>query len=122
MPLRQAFRDGSLPDWLMPLGSWVDANWVAYFRTFQMSLVIFILFFIVLGLVVKHTKLGRYIYAIGSNEQGSRQAGIDVRLYKTLAYVVCSMTAALGALMFLGRAPTPSPITGRCGSSTPLPP
>jgi len=105
MPLRQAFRDGSLPDWLMPVGAWVDANWLAYFRTFQMSMVIFILFFIVLALVVKHTKLGRYIYAIGSNEQGSRQAGIDVRLYKTLAYVVCSMTAALGALMFLGRAP-----------------
>lgn len=104
-PFRSAFKDGSLPDFLMPLGAWVDANWIAYFRTFQMSLVIFILFFIVLGLVVKHTKLGRYIYAIGSNEQGSRQAGIDVQFYKTLAYVVCSMTAALGALMFLGRAP-----------------
>ena len=121
MPLRQAFRDGSLPDWLMPLGSWVDANWVAYFRTFQMSLVIFILFFIVLGLVVKHTKLGRYIYAIGSNEQGSRQAGIDVRLYKTLAYVVCSMTAALGALMFLGRAPYAKSDYGQMLGWTPLP-
>ena len=26
-------------------------------------------------------------------------------LYKTLAYVICSFTAAFGALMFLGRAP-----------------
>lgn len=104
-PFRAAYKDGTLPDFLMPLGSWVDANWVEYFRTFQMSLVIFLLFFVVLGLIVKHTKLGRYIYAIGSNEQGSRQAGINVRLYKVLAYVICSMTAAFAALMFLGRAP-----------------
>ena len=104
-PFREAYKDGSLPDFLMPLGSWVDANWIEYFRTFQMSLVIFLLFFVVLGLIVKHTKLGRYIYAIGSNEQGARQAGINVRLYKVLAYVICSMTAAFAALMFLGRAP-----------------
>lgn len=104
-PLRQGYKDGTLPEFLMPLGQWIDANWLEYFRTFQMSLVIFILFFIVLGLIVKHTKLGRYTYAIGSNEQGSRQAGINVRLYKTLAYVICSFTAAFGALMFLGRAP-----------------
>jgi len=104
-PLRDGFRNETLPDFLMPLGSWVNSHWVEYFRTFQMSLVIFIVFFIVLGLIVKHTKLGRYTYAIGSNEQGSRQAGINVQLYKTLAYVICSLTAAIGALMFLGRAP-----------------
>ena len=104
-PLREGFRAETLPDFLMPLGQWVDANWIAYLRTFQMSGVIFLLFFIFAALIVKHTKLGRYIYAIGSNEQGSRQAGIDVRLYKTLAYVICSFTAALGAIMFLGRAP-----------------
>lgn len=104
-PLRDGYREGTLPEILMPLGQWLDSHWLEYFRTFQMSLVIFIAFFIVLGLVVKHTKLGRYTYAIGSNEQGARQAGIDVRLYKTLAYVVCSFTAAIGALMFLGRAP-----------------
>mgnify|MGYP003770711363 FL=1 len=104
-PLRDGYRDGTLPEVLMPLGKWMDSLWLEYFRTFQMSLVIFIVFFIVLGLIVKHTKLGRYTYAIGSNEQGARQAGIDVRLYKTLAYVVCSFTAAFGALMFLGRAP-----------------
>lgn len=104
-PLRDGYKDATLPEFLMPLGRWIDANWLEYFRTFQMSLVIFIVFFIVLGLIVKHTKLGRYTYAIGSNEQGSRQAGINVRLYKTLAYVICSFTAAFGALMFLGRAP-----------------
>jgi len=50
-------------------------------------------------------RLGRYIYAIGSNEQGSRQAGINTRLYTLYTYVICSMGAALGAMLFLGRAP-----------------
>ena len=64
-PLREGFRAETLPDFLMPLGQWVDANWIAYLRTFQMSGVIFLLFFIFAALIVKHTKLGRYIYAIG---------------------------------------------------------
>lgn len=104
-PLRDGFKNNTLPEFLVPIGRWVDLHWLEYFRTFQMSLIIFILFFVVLGLLVKHTKLGRYTYAIGSNEQGARQAGIDVRVYKTLAYMVCSFTAAFGAMMFLGRAP-----------------
>ena len=63
------------------------------------------MFYVLLAIVIKNTKLGRYTYAIGSNEQGARQAGINIRFYKTLAYIICSMGAALGAIMFLGRAP-----------------
>ena len=103
--LREGYREGSLPDLAIPLGRLVDSLWLEYLRTFQMSLIIFIVFYIVLAVIVKNTKLGRYTFAIGSNEQGARQAGIPVIFYKTLAYAICSMGAALGAVMFLGRAP-----------------
>lgn len=53
--------------------------------------------------VLKNTKLGRYTYAIGSNEEGARQSGIPVLRYKTLIYVICSFTAALAALVLMGR-------------------
>ena len=103
--LRTGFKQESLPDLLMPLGELVDGLWLGHLRTLQMSLIIFILFYVLLAIIIKNTKLGRYTYAIGSNEQGARQAGINIRFYKTLAYVICSMGAALGAMMFLGRAP-----------------
>ena len=103
--LRSDFKAGELSGWLEPVGAFVDANWIGFFRTFQMSMVILIVFFILLTIVVSNMRLGRYIYAIGSNEQGSRQAGINTRLYTLYTYLICSMGAALGAMLFLGRAP-----------------
>jgi ribose transport system permease protein len=45
------------------------------------------------------TIYGRYFYAIGSNERAARYSGINVDFYKVLAYVLCSMFAAVYALM-----------------------
>lgn len=104
-PVRAAYQAGDLPAWLNWLGAFVDENWIAYFRTFQMSMIIFIAFFILLALIVSNTIYGRYIFAIGSNEAGARQAGINTVRYKLLTYVLCSLSAALGALLLLGRAP-----------------
>ena len=104
-PLREGYKDGTLADWLIPFGQFVDANWIGYFRTFQMSMILFILIFVVLALIVSNTAYGRYVYAIGSNEAGARQAGINTAGYKVMTYVICSTFAAFGALLFLGRAP-----------------
>jgi ribose transport system permease protein len=104
-PIRDAFQSGDLPGWLNGLGRFIDDNWMSYFRTFQMSMIIFIVFFILLSVIVSNTIYGRYIYAIGSNESGARQAGINTVRYKMMTYIFCSTSAAFGALLFLGRAP-----------------
>jgi len=103
--IREQFQSGELTGFMESFGAFVDTHWMGFFRTFQMSMIIFVVFFILLAVVVSNMRLGRYIYAIGSNEQGSRQAGINTRLYTLYAYVLCSMGAALGAMLFLGRAP-----------------
>ena len=103
--LRNAYKAGELDGLSAQLGAFVDANWLNFFRTFQMSMLIFVLFFIVMGLIVANTKYGRYVYAIGSNASGARQAGINTPQYTLMTYAVCSVSAALGALLFLGRAP-----------------
>ena len=103
--LRQAYKAGELSGFSESLGAFVDANWLNFFRTFQMSMLIFIAFFIVLAVVVANTRYGRYVYAIGSNEPGARQAGINTRRYTLMTYMFGSFAAAFGALLFLGRAP-----------------
>ena len=103
--LRQAHRDGELSGFAERLGGFVDDNWLNFFRTFQMSMLIFIGFFIVLAILISNTRYGRYVYAIGSNEPGARQAGINTKRYTLITYMICSFCAALGALLFLGRAP-----------------
>jgi ribose transport system permease protein len=44
---------------------------------------------------------GRYLYAIGYNEQAARYAGIATDRYKILSYVLCSMLAGLGGILEL---------------------
>lgn len=52
---------------------------------------------------------GRYLYAIGANEQAARYAGIPTGRYKILAYVICSVLAALGGILELLDLQTVSP-------------
>jgi len=103
--IRDDYKAGELSGFMESIGAFIDTYWMDFFRTFQMSMLIFIIFFILLAVVVSNMRLGRYIYAIGSNEQGSRQAGINTKLYTLYTYLICSMGAALGAMLFLGRAP-----------------
>lgn len=103
--LRTEYKAGNLDGFWGMVGQFVDANWLSFFRTFQMSMLIFLVFFIILAVLVSNTRYGRYVYAIGSNISGARQSGINVRLYTLITYMFCSFAAAVGALLFLGRAP-----------------
>jgi ribose transport system permease protein len=44
---------------------------------------------------------GRYLYAVGYNEQAARYAGIATERYKILAYVLCSLLAGIGSILLL---------------------
>jgi len=103
--LRDAYKEGTLTGGWERFGAFVDDNWINFFRTFQMSMLIFIGFFILLTIIISNTRYGRWVYAIGSNEPGARQAGINTPRYTLITYMFCSFSAALGALLFLGRAP-----------------
>ena len=66
-----------------------------------MSLVIF-LGLAGLATVFLHMSVyGRYMFAVGSNEQAARYSGIAVDRYRILAYVLCSTLAALFSILFL---------------------
>jgi D-xylose transport system permease protein len=50
--------------------------------------------------LLSRTRLGRYIYAIGSNPEAARRAGINVPRVRTLAFMLCSLTAGLAGLVY----------------------
>ncbi|MEY2948084.1 MAG: Ribose transport system permease protein RbsC, partial [Pseudomonadota bacterium] len=56
------------------------------------------IFFVVMAFVLSSTKIGRYVYAMGSNEMGARQVGINIRWYKLGVYVISGLSCALGAI------------------------
>jgi ribose transport system permease protein len=64
-------------------------------------LLVLLLVAAVLAVLLHRTVYGRYLYAIGFNEQAARYAGIATRRHKVLAYVICSTLAGLGGVLFL---------------------
>jgi ribose transport system permease protein len=61
------------------------------------------IFFVVMAFILSSTKLGRYVFAMGSNEMGARQVGINIRWYKLSVYVVSGLSCALGAIVLMAR-------------------
>ena len=73
---------------------------------FPIGLVWVLVLTIICMIVMYKTKVGRYILAIGSNEEAARLSGIDTDKYKIIAYVICSFFAALAALFYVAANPS----------------
>src|SRR5450759_1136245 len=48
--------------------------------------------------VLGRLKFGRYVYAIGGNAEAARRAGINLRMIRTTAFMLCSFTAGIAAI------------------------
>jgi D-xylose transport system permease protein len=66
--------------------------------------------------VLTRTSFGLHIYAVGGNAEAARRAGINVRMVRISAFMICSGFAAVAGMIFVSRANSISPTTG--GSST----
>lgn len=63
-------------------------------------------------ILLTYTRLGRYIYAVGGNEQAARASGINVNRVKLFAYIICSVLAALAGIVLASRITTGQPNAG----------
>jgi ribose/xylose/arabinose/galactoside ABC-type transport system permease subunit len=52
--------------------------------------------------LLKYTRFGRWIYAVGGNPSASRYAGIRVDWVMIIAHTICSVLAILGGLVLSG--------------------
>jgi len=57
-----------------------------------------ILVLIVNGLILKYTRIGVYIDAIGSNAKLTQNVGVDVKKYKTIAFIACGACTGIYAI------------------------
>lgn len=64
------------------------------------------------GLLLNRTRYGRYVQAIGSNEQVARYAAINVANVKILTYVIQGVCVALATILYVPRLGSASPSTG----------
>ncbi|HEY8448407.1 MAG TPA: ABC transporter permease [Thermomicrobiales bacterium] len=75
--------------------------------------VIIMLIVTILGtLFLSQSTIGRYIYAVGGNEEAARLAGINVSLVKLLVYTLNSTLAALAGMILVARLVSAQPSAG----------
>ncbi len=66
-------------------------------------MLIFVAVSLVFGLVMTRTKLGKHIYASGSNETSARLAGINVVFIKTVVFSITGIMCGLAAFLYCSR-------------------
>ena len=62
--------------------------------------------------VLRHTRFGRYIYALGGNEDAARLSGLRTGLIKTAVYAVSGLLAALAGIILTSRLSSAQPTAG----------
>ncbi|MGQ6000680.1 ribose ABC transporter permease [Serratia sp. IR-2025] len=68
--------------------------------------------FIAAWYMLHHTRLGRYIYALGGNEAATRLSGISVDKVKIIVYSLCGLLAALAGVIEVARLSSAQPTAG----------
>ncbi len=67
------------------------------------TILIMIVMFVIAAYVLKYTKYGRYIYAIGGNENCAKLSGINVKKIKCIAYVISGFCCGVAAIVLTSR-------------------
>lgn len=67
---------------------------------------------VVAELTLRYTRLGRHVCAVGGNEEAARLSGIRVERVRMIAYAICGLTAAIGAIILTARVSSGQPTLG----------
>ena len=58
---------------------------------------------VVWTILLGRTKLGRYMYAIGGNAEAARRAGVSLATIRTIAFMLCRLTAGIAGIVYASR-------------------
>src|SRR5210317_1349349 len=92
----------------------IDLTWIGLDESQYLpaSLVLIALIYFIFWIFLNHTRMGKWIYAIGGNPNAARAAGINVNKILVIVYSLCGFLSGIGALILAGRADSGYPNAG----------
>lgn len=92
-------------------------EWFAFFGRasvsgLQVPILIMLITYLAAYVLLQHTRIGRYIYAIGGNEEAVRLSGVRAARFKLLVYGISGFTAAIAGLVLTSRLMSGQPNAG----------
>ncbi|MEW6229955.1 MAG: ABC transporter permease [Bacillota bacterium] len=77
-----------------------------------MPVVIMVAVMTIAHVILARTQIGRYVYAVGGNEEAARLSGINVKRVKMFVHSLSGVTAALGGIILISRLASGQPGAG----------
>ncbi|MCI9441913.1 MAG: ABC transporter permease [Ruminococcus sp.] len=76
------------------------------------GIVFMVILVVLMSFVLDHTRVGRYIIAIGSNKEATRLAGVNVKFYHMMAYMISGVFAGMAGVAYAATYATIYPGSG----------
>ena len=88
--------------------------WLGQGRSFGIpnTVVLLVVLYVSAHIFMAHTRLGRYIYAVGGNKEAARLSGVPVKFVIVFVYVISSLAAGLGGCIQASQLNTGTPNIG----------
>jgi ribose transport system permease protein len=75
----------------------------AYILGISLPVWVFFILAALLHLLLNNTRFGRYVCAVGANEQVARYSAINVQLIKLVPYIITGITVAISSMLWASR-------------------
>lgn len=82
------------------IGAYTNSKGVLQIPYIRVTVVVAIIVLIAIFLMLRYTKFGRNLYAVGGSEQSAAMMGLDVKKTKMYAYILSSFLCSIGGICF----------------------
>lgn len=84
----------------LPFGAYTNNKGVLQVPYIRITVVVALIVLVAIFLMLRYTKFGRSLYAVGGNEQSAVMMGLNVPMTKLKAYVLSSFLCSIGGICF----------------------
>lgn len=111
VPSYKYLGEGLIPLW-KSMETTAVGEQIEVVRGMPISVVIFVAIIAVAGFMFKYTRLGRYVYAIGSNREAAFHAGVNVDRDLIYVYALTGLLVGIAAMIAASRTVSAQPTAG----------
>ena len=98
--ISQTFYDWANFRIYLPFGGVPNRKGVVIMPYFGIGVVIALLVLVLIFLMLRYTKFGRSLYAVGGSAQSAAMMGLNVKKTQMKAYVLCSLLTSIGGICY----------------------
>ncbi len=84
----------------IPFGGYTNKKGMYMVPYIRVTVVVALLVLVIVYLMLRYTKFGRSLYAVGGNAQSAAMMGLNVKSIRMRAHMLCSVLASIGGICY----------------------